>query len=51
MEEELGKNTIKLHCIKFSNFILVKKRNPFRIINLKCNKYVLKTNVGMDVEK
>lgn len=44
-------NMIKSHCMKFSTFIYIKGHPFARIINLKCNKCVLKTNGGLDVEK
>lgn len=49
--ERVEVNMIKSHCMKFSNFIFIKEQTFARIINFKCNKYVLKTNTGLDVEK
>lgn len=44
-------NMIKSHYMKFSDFIFIKGHPFARIINLKCNKYALKTNAGLDGEK
>lgn len=41
-------NMIKSHCMKFSNFIFIKGQPFARIINFKCNKYVLKNKCWLE---